>query len=1601
MLNNNWIKKIIPMFMLALVLSIVIGGLPRSVIGNLALHENVAYALPTTEEPTTEAKTTEAESLEAEDQENIQDSEESEETSTVDASLASKLYDKVGKNGSIVYFTEDAPSGMDTVESITGRTDYAAFLKTLHDWNIYGVYTNQLDTITGIVMMFVRFIVGGMMLMALYMAKFLDFLISLAAQSLGVLNLLKYVPENGEALPANLAFLQPIIDTFRGLSEMALIFLSMMFCFILFAMATGFGSANRNRGRYGLRKGGKLLLGFFSVLGFPLMLAGMITSFATLLEENDNYFEDSVASIPLSYIVDTDSWIKRSLAASAGGEGQTEAEQLNGGFILARPDSFPTTKESVLKTVPDEEFVKSLNRVENNSQGVSNDLKTNGEIALKKWMNSEIVTPTEIDSMFGISSKDSGKGNLSKAFTWLKTKLGIGDGDEKRIYQFRLAPYSDKVKAFAGKGFADVTSLDLNEVSIKTASVAGNGGLNVFANSVSMFAQMIGIVFVSFILMLGVISGIFRAITLMLAHGALAMFASIQSMMAALIAYIMMVVTLVSALLLISIYAKVATGVADGLGNLINDKMVEMAIPAVIAVIGKALVIVGIQVGAAILLLKSRRALIAAIEEFFQGLLTKLGFSKDSRAGNALSSMSNANEMGQDFGLATAGAMGAAGASALSGAGKGGLGALQNKEGMRAAMAGAIGGLGAGALSGANKAAGSLSSSIKESIGALDADGSVSPLAGFAGAMQRGSEIAKNNFTKEGKALGQLEDQEEAMDKLESASAAKDKADNHLAGLRAKRAEMEANGASASELAGIDKQIDNAEELASKADKTFNKRAEQAAATGAMMAIGAQAKADAVDQKEGLEQDVESAQGRVADAQASVDQLRAEGVSEDAPEMVHAQSELKAAEAHLAAKQGELDRTNDMITGEIVDTAPVVDASQAISKADEQIIGAQQEVAAVAKDGGLSTPEHAEIRNDAVEAASAVDSDLARVEGQAQQAHDKAKAVNDAHEHLAQNAVYEHDAESVNKAEQGLAHAKSEVAAEQATLNKMTAEGASESAIEAQTQKLNAAQTAEAIAEKVANGTANGNMSVAEVNELSDRHNEMVQARDVQASKVADLQANGASQSEISEAKQVLSGMDTAIASAGAAIATAKAGNMVGQAFTNQDVEASKAAVTSSGQALQSAQTKLDQMQASGAPVEQIQAQQAQVQSLQGQHQANITKAAAMDIKGATASAQQSVSQTKEALATEQNKLSDMKAANAPAEQIKAQEAKVKAATTANDAAVQTLSNISSGAVLTQAHSVAKEAKVQSAERVASAQAKVESLQARSAAGETLGANELATAKRELTEAKAQDHQAGRVLAGMNAQKITGGNTSKEALAQSRQNVKATGSDLSQIQNARTSAQQIASTGNVNSASIVPIKKAQSIRESNQQVAVDRANDNLKKAQNDLNKLMEAKQSGNSQITMKAISKAQEKVRHAEMEKAHESRKMTTIKDQGRSIDKAGKVISSNMKNANSKLSKAQEAKAQAQESYKSAVKSGGVNSATIGKVKESISKDKELVKKEGEGKFRAFKKAEIEQTEKLRNKRETRRRNGTSLDAMRKRDERERKFRHRYNDND
>lgn len=545
-------------------------------------------------------------------------------------SYASKIFDETDKNQSIMYFNSQTDADVPTVESIINKidgqgTEYAAFLKTMNNWNLYQVYTNQKGTAIQTIIQFFVAPYGLLLLGCLYIMDGLDYLLKMFADLFDYLNIYNYIANENGVIPKDnpLSVLQPILDVIKGLGTIAKVIITIFLGWILFMVTTGIGPA-KNRSSYFGKGVGKVMLSTMSLLLVPFILSAFFGMFSDILDDQNDVAKSTVNSIPGKSIVDTRMWIDNSLTEA---KNKKNEESVNGGFVLLHDHkNMPKNEEDIENKIPTPGLVEYLNT------GGKKDLPEGKEL-LMKWLTADQMTANDIDSMYSISDDDrEGWG-------------GILGNDEKRAFQFKLAPESNYVKVFGGK---KTISLDLNDVAIDTATLAGNSSYGRILNGISMGVMIVGTTIVISTLFIAMFISFFKSIIESATHWVASTFLSISGFVGIFIVIAMLLVSFGSVMLLAPLFGELVSSINKISTDWINDNL-ELTGTAKQTITTIATVIV--MLFAMVFTLKGRRAIMGIAQDHFNNILSKLNMNGVSPSGRHNIAHSSLNNMADDVGV--------------------------------------------------------------------------------------------------------------------------------------------------------------------------------------------------------------------------------------------------------------------------------------------------------------------------------------------------------------------------------------------------------------------------------------------------------------------------------------------------------------------------------------------------------------------------------------------------------------------------------------------------------------------------------------------------------------------------------------------------------------------------------------------------------------------------------------------------------------------------------------------------------------------------------------------------------------------------------------
>lgn len=850
-------------------------------------------------------------------------------------SYASKLFDaSKSKNQSMMYFNDQTNSGASTVESVINKEEgngeaYASFLKTQNKWNLYNTYTSQLDTGTGIVGTLIKGLVGGALLICLYLMDAVDGLIKIMAQLIDYLNIFKYMVDDSGNIPESnpLHVLQPIVEVYKGVSGFAKIFIALSLGFVLFMIGMGIGPTRRSKGSYFGRKIGKLLLGLASLALLPFILSAYFGLISDIFSSAGDFAKSSINSKPSDYIVDTRGYIDSSLTAV---KNEKNNGALNDGYVLLH-DNYPTTNKEVKDKIPTPSFIRYLN-----TGATGDDAKektADGKTLLKQWISSDTMTANDIDSIYSLSDDDG------KAWKFW-------NNDEKRSFAFKLAPGPESVKTFDGK---DIISLDLNDVSIQSAALAGNTGIGVFLNGVKMSVNIIGTTLVILTVIFSVLRALIKSFSLFVTNLAIAGFAVPTAILATISVMVMLLVSIITAGIFIPMYSQLVDSIDELISQALNDNF------AFGGGIAKQTILTGIAIVvqwiAALFVIKGRGAITSSIEQFFARIMDR---------------------MGMQLGMKTAGGPGdpRQALGEMAAADKGGSSGLENqlnkpldkgKEALEKLPETAKGLAGSAAKSGIDKLRGNEDESLNGNISSEESiDGD-----------EQGEEVEKsleNGLNAMGASTerglnNNLDDQDSSVNDAISANDNLSEAEQELQDAKENYDALERAGASPETLAEAQKDIDNAQANYDNALGNSQEAARNMAGSGVTGEGIANGKQQSANDFAKASTDVQNAQQELEDLQGQKQQLETAGASPS--ELENMNEKIANAQERVNGAKDRQQLAEDAYKSNVGNPEAEKDARNDLLSAQQGERAAQRALSSAEENGNLGNSDKTALRNTA------------------------------------------------------------------------------------------------------------------------------------------------------------------------------------------------------------------------------------------------------------------------------------------------------------------------------------------------------------------------------------------------------------------------------------------------------------------------------------------------------------------------------------------------------------------------------------------------------------------------------------------------------------
>lgn len=401
-------------------------------------------------------------------------------------SYAAVVFNDEKANDTIYYYNKQTKAKVPTVESkIEEKTsnkkvakEYATFLNSLHNWNLYSVNTTISDQGLGFLGSVFKVGYGVIILICYVILKILDSLYGLFADLLNQINLFKYLDNGTASLTKNspLYSIKPLLDGYNKIGVLGKIIMAVFLGYIAFRVATGFGKAS-NRASFFKSHMARAVMAIIAAATAATIASMSISITSDIVNDTEGAGTSTIEDIPKNYIIDNSRYIDNSLSKINGKKG---AEGTNNGYVLNHNHLFPKNPTELKNNVPSPELVEYMN-TDNDSKNAE---KIDGISLFKSWVFATTVNANDISSLYELN-KNKDKQNF-------------------KALMFKMAPQEMGVKLKGGKEFF---GSELKDAEIHTANLAGNSGVGVFLNAIKLGVLVMLITFISVTLFWSVVVG--------------------------------------------------------------------------------------------------------------------------------------------------------------------------------------------------------------------------------------------------------------------------------------------------------------------------------------------------------------------------------------------------------------------------------------------------------------------------------------------------------------------------------------------------------------------------------------------------------------------------------------------------------------------------------------------------------------------------------------------------------------------------------------------------------------------------------------------------------------------------------------------------------------------------------------------------------------------------------------------------------------------------------------------------------------------------------------------------------------------------------------
>lgn len=1001
-------------------------------------------------------------------------------------SFASKVFDDSDKNASKFYYNSQIKSKsvkVDTVESIIERdTDlegqgerYAAFLQTLHNWNLYKTYTTQVSLMLSFLMVVLKSIVGIIIMICLVIGLLISTIMGWVADLAEWLNIFKYIDHGvGDDNPLK-DIINPIVQIIHDFNYLGMIAVTFIIGLILVMFVLGFGRA-ANRGAFLMKSGSKALVSLLSITCVAFLLAGFLSSYAEMVKKgaDDDGVTSGINDLPRQYIVNTEGYIGGSLdkaidnslkvANDGGSKDEVKNALTNNRFVLERLDTMPETEKQVRNRFPDSDFVISINKIADSDKASTE----NTASLVLKWVTNSTLTPNDIDTQHNVSKQDKeqkdedGKkgflGSLKNTWikvenfandveNWMNDHLMGGSADEKRMYQFKLSPQAEYVKVFDGK---KAFSGDLNEVSIQAASVAGNGGFGVFARTAEMTAVMLALTTFTTILLYALISAVVKSISMLLANFAISTFGSVAGFIGIIITLAMLVVSTFTAFFLIDVAGASITGISRSMADTADNLFPNTS--GTVKQVGASLVTSALTWIFVIFLLQARRAIVSTIEGFFKRILDAVGLQGGKNgtelgkaAHNSVSNMANSERDGvfaphhvRDISK-----------DAMGGFSDG----FKSSRDKNSTLGGnSFSNFGKNVSDGFNNAKdaalGSISGKLDEAYSGNERDGTRSLGGLVAGNLSdRLNKSAKNV---ENKGEQAFDDQENVMNNLDDAKDNYDDATKDLAKKQNELDDLKRNDAPQDEIDAKQAEVEAAQANVDKAEQDLDKAAGEAVSSGVTSTNEADEREKMNDHISDAERNAKEAEQKLSDAENELQEMQDMNASPE--EIAEQQAKVEQLRSEAESARGYANDIKNAGEGDVYDADAIQEAVNEKRNSDTGVRDAERELEQTEATGGLTQEQSDRAHN----SAKMMDESLKASEQDAQAEVDKQQEKLDGMNHISNNGGKAFSDDTIEQQGESIKDLHEQLSNSEAKANDLSKSGFSQADIAHQENKANA-----------------------------------------------------------------------------------------------------------------------------------------------------------------------------------------------------------------------------------------------------------------------------------------------------------------------------------------------------------------------------------------------------------------------------------------------------------------------------------------------------------------------------------------------------------------